>query len=147
MNKITIKDLTLMAMLLAILILCSKLTIPLGASQLSLQTLSLALIGYLLKPKKTLIVVTTYIIIGLIGIPVFTQGGGFSYIVNPLFGFILGFIPFTLLISLDKKKIPYLSILALVPLYVIGALYVYLIRNFYVDSEISLYNVLYFYII
>ncbi|MDY6786229.1 MAG: biotin transporter BioY [Cyanobacteriota bacterium] len=35
-----------------------------------------------------------YIILGLTGLfPVFTQGGGWSYLLEPTFGYILGFIP------------------------------------------------------
>lgn len=34
-----------------------------------------------------------YIFIGLSGMPVFSQGGNFSYVMEPTFGYILGFIP------------------------------------------------------
>ena len=31
--------------------------------------------------------------IGLLGLPVFTQGGGIGYVLQPSFGFLLGLIP------------------------------------------------------
>ena len=33
-----------------------------------------------------------YVVLGLIGIPVFTAGGGISYIFKPTFGYLLGYI-------------------------------------------------------
>ncbi|MBD1863646.1 biotin transporter BioY [Trichocoleus sp. FACHB-591] len=34
-----------------------------------------------------------YLALGLAGFPVFTQGGGFGYIREPMFGYLLGFVP------------------------------------------------------
>jgi biotin transport system substrate-specific component len=34
----------------------------------------------------------TYILIGLMGAPVFAQGGGPGYVLNPTFGYLVGFI-------------------------------------------------------
>jgi len=34
-----------------------------------------------------------YLVIGLLWMPVFAQGGGFSYIFEPSFGYLLGFVP------------------------------------------------------
>lgn len=36
--------------------------------------------------------VAIYIVMGLIGIPVFSAGGGFAYVLQPTFGYILGFL-------------------------------------------------------
>ena len=32
-------------------------------------------------------------LLGLVGVPTFTQGGGFGYVLQPSFGFLLGLIP------------------------------------------------------
>lgn len=34
-----------------------------------------------------------YVVLGLIWLPIFSQGGGWSYLIEPTFGYILGFIP------------------------------------------------------
>jgi len=47
--------------------------------------------GVLLGSRKGLISQLTYILIGLMGVPVFTNGGGFAYIFKPSFGYIIGF--------------------------------------------------------
>ena len=36
--------------------------------------------------------VFVYVLLGLIGVPVFTQGGGLGYVFQPTFGYLLGFI-------------------------------------------------------
>ena len=83
--KIKIKDLAIMAMMLAILVVCSKISFNIGIISLTLQTFAVASIGLILKWKKALIVFFTYIVMGLIGIPVFSTGGGYQYIFYPSF--------------------------------------------------------------
>jgi biotin transport system substrate-specific component len=46
-----------------------------------------------------------YVVLGLIGIPVFTKGGGLSYIFEPSFGYLIGFILAACIIG-----VPYLYI-------------------------------------
>ena len=36
---------------------------------------------------------TLYVLLGLLGLPVFSAGGGLLYVANPMFGFLLGLIP------------------------------------------------------
>ena len=88
------KDLTIMAISLAILIICSKISFNIGIISLTLQTFAVVIISLLLKWKKAAIVFIAYIVMGLIGIPVFSTGGGFQYVLLPSFGFIIGFLPF-----------------------------------------------------
>lgn len=49
-------------------------------------------IGALLGPRHGTFAVILYILIALLGYPVFSMGGGFDYITNPSFGYIIGFI-------------------------------------------------------
>ena len=87
-----IHNLCISAIMLALLIICSKITIPLGVISLTLQTFIVILLSLILNTKYSFLVFITYIILGLLGLPVFSGGGGFAYVLKPSFGFIIGFL-------------------------------------------------------
>ena len=70
-----------------------KIMIPLGVYEVtfSLQFLFSLLAGLLLGARSGLMSVLTYLIIGLVGVPVFAHGGGPAYLLRPTFGFLIGF--------------------------------------------------------
>ena len=70
-----------------------KIMIPLGVYEVtfSLQFLFSLMAGLLLGARSGLMSVLTYLIIGLVGVPVFAHGGGPAYLLRPTFGFLIGF--------------------------------------------------------
>lgn len=70
-----------------------KIVIPVGADTMNftLQWFFVLLAGLLLGSRRAFLSVSTYLIIGLIGFPVFARGGGPAYLLRPTFGFLLGF--------------------------------------------------------
>lgn len=66
--------------------------IPFPLVPLTFQTVICVLAGLLLGWRKGAISMAVYCFAGLIGIPVFTSGGGIFYVLMPTFGYILGFI-------------------------------------------------------
>ncbi len=58
----------------------------------TLQTMFVYLGAMLLGPFWGTLSSLLYLILGLIGIPVFTSGGGLSSIYSPTFGYIIGFV-------------------------------------------------------
>ena len=58
----------------------------------SLQTLFSALSGILLGPVWGPLSQFLYVFMGLLGLPVFINGGGPTYIAQPFFGYLLGMI-------------------------------------------------------
>lgn len=99
------KELTLMALMLALLIVCSQLTIPIGPVPITLQTFAVLLIGFLLTPKQAMITTTSYVLLGLIGFPIFAGfKGGIHSLTSPAFGFILSFIIASVVLSLLTNK-------------------------------------------
>jgi biotin transport system substrate-specific component len=66
--------------------------IPLPGVPLTLQPAAVLLSGLLLGPFGGALSQATYIVIGLMGAPVFAQGGGPGYVLNPTFGYLFGFI-------------------------------------------------------
>lgn len=71
-----------------------KIVIPVGADTMNftLQWFFVLLAGFLLGSRRAFASVGTYLLIGLMGIPVFARGGGPSYLIRPTFGFLLGFL-------------------------------------------------------
>ncbi|MBS4456221.1 biotin transporter BioY [Tuanshanicoccus lijuaniae] len=96
------KELTLTALLLALLIVCSQLSIPMWPVPITLQTLVVLLIGMLSTPKQAAIITISYLLLGIIGLPVFA--GFKSGPMLPTLGFSISFIPATLLMSIGLKS-------------------------------------------
>ena len=67
------------------------LRVPVGPVPISLQTLFVLLSGALLGPWLGAAAMSSYILLGLIGLPLFTGGGGPQYVFSPTFGFLLSF--------------------------------------------------------
>ena len=84
---------TLDALFLALLIVSSFISIDVGYCKFTLQLLTVFLIANFLSLADGLIIIALYIVMGLIGIPVFAGfGGGIAYAASPTFGFVYGFI-------------------------------------------------------
>ena len=142
------KDLVLIALFAALTAVGGFLNIPTPTVPFSLQFLFCAYAGVLLGSKKALMSQLLYLAIGLIGVPVFTKGGGIGYVLQPSFGFLLGFAVCAFIIGLIVEREPkpgFLRIttavsLGLLSTYVIGALYLYFITNYLAapGSEINI---------
>ena len=65
--------------------------IPIPLVPFTLQFLITNMAGLLLGSKLGFVSVMIYIMLGLIGVPVFAQGGGISYVLQPSFGYLIGF--------------------------------------------------------
>jgi biotin transport system substrate-specific component len=84
---------------LSLVPLCAALTaagalikIPLWPVPITLQTFFVILSGIILGPRYGALSQLVYIIIGLLGLPVFSGGGGLAYLMQPSFGYLIGFI-------------------------------------------------------
>ncbi len=141
MSKKHLKSLTLDALLLALLIISAQISITIGLTKFTLQLILIYIIGYVCNLKHSLLILTTYILMGLIGIPVFASfGGGFSYLLSPTFGFVYGFYIVLLMLKLNQfliKKKPnfqyiytiLFSFISLILLYLIGYIHGYISLN------------------
>ena len=85
-------DIAECALFAALMVAGAYIEIPLPVMPITFQTVFAVLSGLMLGWKKGMLSMATYAIMGLIGIPVFTQGGGIFYVAKPSFGYILGFI-------------------------------------------------------
>jgi len=81
------------------------LKIPLPTVPITLQTFFVLMCGNLLSGVHGSISQITYLILGLIGIPIFAYGGGPGYIFQPTFGYLLGYPFCALIVGLIREKI------------------------------------------
>lgn len=149
--KFTTKEITLISLFVALITIGSKITIPSPIVPFTLQWMFVALSGMLLGAKLGSASMAVYVILGLIGLPVFTKGGGIGYIVSPTFGYLIGFIAAAYIIgkaaermkgNIKFAKILSAMFLGMMVVYTIGVSYMYLIVNFYLGKSITLLNAL-----
>lgn len=137
------KEMCICALFTALICTGAFLKIP-TPLPITLQTLFTCLAGLILGGKKGSLSVCVYVFIGLVGLPVFAEGGGFSYILKPTFGYIIGFIFATFLTGkLAEKKTDFRNFLlssfaGMIVIYIIGIVYYLLISRFYLNNEISI---------
>ncbi|MCQ2382902.1 MAG: biotin transporter BioY [Clostridia bacterium] len=90
--------LTQSAILLALLIICSQLTIPLPIIPFTLQTLAVGIIATILPLKNALLVILTYLLMGLVGLPVFSNfKAGIGVFYSPVGGYLVGFFLYVII--------------------------------------------------
>jgi len=138
--KIKTADLVMIALFAAITAVLSQIAIPMPTNvPVTLQTFAVALCGFCLGSKKGTAAILVYILLGMVGVPVFTGfKGGIACIVSFTGGFIYGFLPFAFLSGLPvKNKIVkvLLSVAGLLVLHFFGVLhYALLTSNGFIES-------------
>ena len=101
------KDMTKMALCVAILCVTSFLVVPLPFTPvvISLHTIAVNIIGLILTPMQAGITVLIYLLMGLVGLPVFSAGtAGPGKLFGPTGGFYFGFLLAAIAISLLRGK-------------------------------------------
>ncbi len=81
------------ALVAALTAVGAHLRIPLPYIPLTLQPAVVCLAGLWLGARAGAMSQVVYLIIGLVGFPVFAKGGGPQYLLEPSFGYLAGFIP------------------------------------------------------
>lgn len=126
--KIKTKDMILVALFAALTAVGGFISIPIGTVPVTLQSFFTLLSGIILGPFLGMLSQLIYVLIGLIGIPVFAGGtGGVSTIFTPSFGYLIGFIIAPLLIGKIAKTQNKLGIVKAVIACILGSLLVYLV--------------------
>lgn len=93
MNKISVAHTIIECALFVVLMtVAAYIQIPFPLVPLTFQTVVSVLAGLLLGAKKGAISMAVYAFAGLLGLPVFSAGGGIYYVLKPSFGYIIGFI-------------------------------------------------------
>ncbi len=92
---------TYTALLAALLCVLSPWAIPVGPVPISLGLLAVYIVSSLINFKYGAVAVTVFVLLGAFGVPVFTGfTGGFAKVAGPTGGYILGYLPCSLIIGL-----------------------------------------------
>ena len=111
MKREKIKNITYISLSVAILTVISQISFYVGPVPITLQVLAVSLIGYFLGAKRGIISILAYILLGLVGVPVFSGFmGGIYVLFGYTGGFILGFLPLAFMCGMGKKKITCLAL-------------------------------------
>lgn len=143
--------LVLVAVFVALIAVGAFIKFPIGIVPVSLQCAMCLVCALMLGAKDATVAVVIYVAMGLVGIPIFTAGGGFAYVLQPTFGYLLGYIfavPAGALIArgarnTSRPRLARLLLGALVflaILYTFGVIYMYLMLNFYVGKTVLMSN-------
>ncbi len=141
------KDMILVALFAALTAVGAFIRIPLGISTITLQFLFTALAGVLLGARLGALSQAVYVLLGIVGVPVFASGGGFQYVFNPTFGFLAGLIPTAYLIGAltakeqTAKRVALACFAGLGVLYLIGVPYMGFICNAYLGKGLTLWQI------
>ena len=142
------RDLILTALFAALTAIGAFLKIPFPLAAITLQFFFTAMAGVLLGRKYGAASQAVYVLLGLVGVPIFALGGGFSYVLQPTFGFLVGLIPCAWVIgTLTTRPLRFwrtaLAMLAgLAVLYAIGVPYMALIANGYLGKGLTFWQVI-----
>lgn len=103
-NGSAVRDLVTIALAVAMLAICSYISIPTPVGHLTLQLFAVLLIASALDLKKSVSAVTLYVAMGLIGLPVFAGfRGGISVLFEISGGFLVAFILISVIIPLARR--------------------------------------------
>lgn len=144
--KIRTKEMILVALFAALMAIGAMIKILFPLVPFSLQPFFCAFSGIILGSRLGLLSQIVYVALGLAGVPIFTQGGGITYIFKPSFGYLLGFIVGAYVIGKVSEALKemtlancLISVLSgLVVIYLIGVPYIYLIANFYLKNPMTM---------
>jgi biotin transport system substrate-specific component len=146
-------SLALVPVFTVLMIISAQIRIPVSVIVITLQLTVAILSGLLLGARLGFLSQVLYILMGLMGLPVFAGGGGIGYVTVISFGYIIGFA-FCALVGgyladqMDKRAtntkgfahylgIVGISLVSLFVCYLFGMTYMYLLTNFYTGSAVS----------
>lgn len=118
--------------------------VPVPVCPFTLQFLFTTLAGVLLDGKLGACAVGIYVMLGLAGLPIFAGGGGISYVLQPTFGYLIGFIAGAWLTgaivhrgTLDMKRLFAGCFAGLMVVYAFGMAYYWAISKFWLGTPIG----------
>ena len=97
-SRINTRQLTLCAVMAAVMCVIAPISIPIGPISITGGTLTIYLTAYLLGPVRGLAATAVYLLAGFAGLPVFSNYmGGAGRLLGPTGGYLVGYLPMMLL--------------------------------------------------
>ena len=140
------RELSLVALFAAFTGIGGFIRVPIPFVPLTLQTLMVMFSGVVLGGRLAALSQLVYIMVGLMGIPIFAHGGGPGYILQPTFGYLLGFVCGAYVIGrLTEKRSPLTRsflcmalVFGTIAIYIPGVSVLYLNLHFIQQQAVSL---------
>lgn len=149
MNSFNVRDLIISALMTSLICVGAFIKIPLFVVPVTMQFFFVNFSIVYQSRKYAAMTILTYIILGLIGLPVFSGGGGPSYIFMPTFGYIIGFFLASVVSGTVKRYLSeslksnlLLSLINIFIIYFCGVFYFYFLSNFYLGNQIEILRLL-----
>lgn len=103
-SKINTRQLTLCAVMAAVMCVIAPISLPIGPISVTGGTLTVYLTAYLLGPWRGLAATAVYLLAGFAGLPVFSNYmGGAGRLLGPTGGYLVGYLPMMLLAGLAAE--------------------------------------------
>ncbi len=142
-KRVGAKWIAITALFVALIAVGGFIRIPIGAVPMTLQTLMVLLTSGIGGKRVGFLSVLIYLLLGLLGVPLFSVGGGITYLLYPTFGYLFAFLPATLIAGVKKgsiKKRIALNLVAVLVIHVIGVSYFYLSGNLFLKFADELFK-------
>ena len=152
MKHLNTRELVLCGLFIALITAGTFIRIPVGTDVYTLQFLFTLLAGLVLGARLGAITVSAYVLLGLLGVPVFASGGGPAYILQPTFGYLLAFILQAWLggfytrqgSAVSYGRLLAANLLGMTIVYVIGISWFYLFSNYVIATPIPLWTAIFY---
>lgn len=149
-QALSIRDITQTGIFTALTAIGAFISIPIGPVPITLQSFFVLLSGVVLGSKKAMYSQITYLLLGLVGFPIFAGfSGGLHSIFKPSFGFIIGYVAAAYVSGkiTENKAHNYGNLLAAVltgslVIYAFGLPYMYYVLNIILNSNLSIIKIL-----
>ena len=127
MRKITIHQMTLVSLFAALTAVGAFISIPIGLIPISLQNLFTLLAGMVLGSKLGALSQLIYVLLGTVGLPIFSgYRGGPGVLAGPTGGFLIGFILSAYVIGKLTEKLTNVKIWSCIAIGLLGVFIIYI---------------------
>ncbi len=152
-----VKNIIKISLFTALICISSLIKLPILPVPVSLTFFAVNTVILISDLKLSFISVLLYIILGLCGLPVFSQGGGIGYVLNMPFGYLLGFLIAPLISGFVARNLKInlrpvlknmvLSIVNILVVYIFGSLYAYFLSYIYLGIKMDIKYLIIYYVL
>lgn len=117
MKSITVKDMAVIALVSAVICIIAPFSIPIAISPvpITLALFAVYLAGIILGFKRGVLSVVIYLLLGMVGLPIFSGfTGGVQKLAGPTGGYLVGYLLLVFITGLFVEKFPNKPVLYLV---------------------------------
>ncbi|MBN2008641.1 biotin transporter BioY [candidate division KSB1 bacterium] len=151
MNKqINVRYIILVALFAALTAIGAFIKLPIPHVPVTLQTLIVLLSGSLLGWRLGGLSQLVYLAVGLAGIPVFTNGGGPGYVMQPTFGYLASYPLVAVTVgallryvirksgNMDYFKILLVQCIGIIPMFIIGVSWLFVSIHYFLETPFTI---------